>query len=863
MYRWLIPAVDEGAAVLTANLRLARVLSDEYADAMLAAGKLAWTSPPIMPYRQWLAALLDSAAIPAPVRLSRAQTRVLWERCLIDELGESPPNLAALVRAAEDAWAIAAAFAVPPEELTSRAENRDQGVFARALRRYRSQLEDAGWIDDEQLASRVRRLLQRGELAVPKRLVVAGFDRIVPAQAALLAALGELGCSLDYREQQGASRIPVRACMDKEAEWRAAGAWARGRLLASPDERVAVVVTGLERNRDAVVRLVREGLLPGWQTDAAAARAAVNVSLGATLDSYPLIAVALLMLRWLSGSLSSRQLGVVLRSNSIGLERSDARARLELRLRDTASREWTLKRVLRVFERHAVEPDTEDFVTRLKSMGALLAERPARATPSAWAAAFDALLAAAGWPGEAALGSAEQQLVNRWRDLLNEFAELERVSGTQSLAEAAARIRQLAADAVFQPEDTGAVLSVLGPLEAAGLEFDALYVTGLDAGSWPPQSRPTPLIARSLRMQYQLPDATAEDTRAFSSAVLERLSGSAATVHGSYARNDGDSEQTVTALAAVIVDEATAVATAGDSGWYATQLRDRCAVEIVQPDRVPEVANDERVRGGAGTIDRQLREPFSAFASGRLGIRRVGAFTDGLTPLLRGNLLHEALFNLYSSRPSQEEIRAWLADGAIDKRLESACRRAVARHRIAAGETLERLFDFEERRMQKLLELVLELDCERPPFSIASVEGRDQGLVGGLALSLRHDRIDRSADGSLQIIDYKTGARKRFMAKGQPADYQLVVYAAMQKEAVSDLGLFNVDSRAVAIDGAGVHFGNSDDFAAGLGRWIETVADAAAEIRKGDVRINRALSAKDARGLALLSRYRELVRDAG
>ena len=855
MYRWLAPAVSDGAVVVTANQRLARSLSADYAGSMLAAGSAAWATPEILPFRRWLTALSTAANGPQPFCLSQAQARVLWERCLSSELGDVPENLLALVRASEQAWSMAAAFEVPLAELLERAENRDQGVFARALRRYLEALDAEGWIDEASLTARVAELAARRELAVPASLVVAGFDRLTPAAARLFGSLEKQGCRLSRQTQVAAKPIPTRAYADREAEWRAAGHWAREVLRQNPEQRLAVVVSGLEKHRDAAARLIREGLTPGWQTGGGRAQAVVNVSLGATLDTYPAISVALLVLRWLGGALTSRQLGVLLRSSTIGVEVSDARARLELSLRDIASREWTLVRVIRVLRRMAREADTEDFFERLEALDALLKGQPRRAAPGVWAGVFDTALSTLGWPGTLTLSSDEQQLVNRWRDLLNEFAELGRVIGVCTLTEAAARVRQLAADAVFQPEDTGATVTVLGPLEAAGLEFDALTITGLDAANWPPPGRPTPLIPRTVRTGYGLPDATPEDTRAFALRVLERLSGSAPTVAGSYAAIDGDSEQSVTALPAVLES-----ASAGeDPGWHAATLRQLCRVEDVPDDPVPPVADDETIRGGAGTIDRQLREPFAAFASGRLGIRRVGPFAEGLTPQLRGNLLHEALFHLYTTLPTQEHIRAWLGEG-LEARLREASRRAISRHRVAAGGTLERLFDLEEQRMCALLERVVKLDAERPAFRIASVEGRETGRLGGLNLSLRHDRVDESADGSLLILDYKTGARKRFAVRGEPVDYQLVVYAATQAAAVSDLGLVNVDSRDVSIDGMGVHLSNDADFAETLSGWVQTVVEAAAALARGDVRINRAQGVRDARALALLSRYQELVR---
>ena len=56
------------------------------------------------------------------------------------------------------------------------------------------------------------------------------------------------------------------------------------------------------------------------------------------------------------------------------------------------------------------------------------------------------------------------------------------------------------------------------------------------------------------------------------------------------------------------------------------------------------------------TIQRQLTDPFAAFAFGRLGIRPVLPLVRGLPATLRGNLIHDALHELYRELPSQENI---------------------------------------------------------------------------------------------------------------------------------------------------------------------------------------------------------------
>jgi len=75
---------------------------------------------------------------------------------------------------------------------------------------------------------------------------------------------------------------------------------------------------------------------------------------------------------------------------------------------------------------------------------------------------------------------------------------------------------------------------------------------------------------------------------------------------------------------------------------------------------------------------------------------------------------------------------------------------------------------------------------------------------------------------------------------------------------VSGLALFNVDSRGIALDAAGRNFSPKLDWDAALPAWQEQVQIAVQQIIAGDVRLNILQSIQQSRGLALLSRIREL-----
>ena len=455
------------------------------------------------------------------------------------------------------------------------------------------------------------------------------------------------------------------------------------------------------------------------------------------------------------------------------------------------------------------------------------------------------------------MDSVDYQLVNRWRELLNDLAQLEVVLPTLTLAEAWSRLASLAGETVFQPEAAGAVIELLGPLEAAGIQFDKLWVAGFSAANWPAPGRPLSLVSRDLQRERGMPDANPQDTLDYSSRVLQRLLGSSPTCVLSYAETDGDAEQIISSFAAGLGVDETPGPT--DPGWYARQLVATVDTPVAAADPVPSVRAGEMVSGGSMTIQRQFNDPFAAFVHGRLGVRLLFPLGPGLTPNVRGNLLHDALHALYADVPTRADIASW-DDAAITARIGKALAAAFGPCERNADEVLQHLLELEKQRAGNLLRGVIAIDATRPDFRIESVESSVAAEIGGLSLQLRLDRVDRTTGGAVIILDYKTGRPRQLLDRGgEPKDMQLVAYSCVFTDPVAGIGLVNVDTRDITLEMAGSEYTPELEWPAALQEWQEQVGVAAAEIAQGDVRLGGALSTAQSRPLGLLSRYREFV----
>ncbi len=858
MYEWLSEAlVGDDSHVITANRRLSRTLEEEYVRQRLAAGDAGWRRPVIVPAADWYTMLADRLKPRAdrPARLSPGNSRVLWEQTLRADIDEPMLNIGSLAKQCLETWNRLHDWCVPLDECVVEARGQDQRIFARAALRYGDRLASEHWIDDALFRATLPRWLLDDAARPPRTVTLAGFDRVNPRLAELLDQFAAAGCVVHERPPGQPANVSLRRYPNVDAELRAAGAWARRRLTERPDSRIAVVVISLEQERERAGRLLREGMTPGWQYGPARQREAVNVSYGRRLTEYPAIGIAMLALRWLGQPLDGRELGLLLRSPLLGIGELSGRCRLEQKLRDWPDRRWSRSLLLEALQPEAERIGGCGWVEAFAALEARLEGLPARQRPRAWAELFSEILEMLGWPGKERLDSADYQLENRFRELLGEFARLELVQSDMTLGEAVSRLSVLAADTMFQPETVNGRVDVLGPLEAAGQSYDALWIAGMTSADWPPSGRPSPLLSRQLQRRYDMPDATPDDTVRQAARLLDRLLGDSGQSVTSYPAMIGDAEQMQSAL----LGERTPEDGDDDPGWHAVSLLGRCAL-VEREDPVPRLQPGETVAGGARTLDLQTRDPLAAFAAGRLDIRLLRPFRTGIGADVRGNLLHDALRALYASRPTRDEIAAWDADERVERTREAAGSAFAPVFRFA-GDTLRQLLRLEEQRAVSLLGRVIELDSARDTFSIDAVEQRLDARIGPLTLSLRADRVDRLPGDALVILDYKTSRTQKFATAGEPNDVQLPVYALAVEAPVSGLGLFRVDSARVEVDGAGPGLGYGNDWEKTLRAWQQGVLGAAVQFANGDVRLNVRQTILAARPLSLLSRFAERVRD--
>src|SRR5262249_52163010 len=207
------------------------------------------------------------------------------------------------------------------------------------------------------------------------------------------------------------------------------------------------------------------------------------------LDRYPIVVLALSVLRVSQEEIPFEEASRLVRSPFIGGAETElgARMRLEVRLRDKLGATVALPKLI------AAAGQTPLLRARLEKLFALRETGLfSQKTPAEWARHFSEVLKAAGFPGERVLDSEEFQTQAKWHEALGELSRLDGVAREIPFAGAIQILKKICADTLFQPESPDTPIQILGLLESAGVEFDHLWVSGLTDEAWPLRSNPDP-----------------------------------------------------------------------------------------------------------------------------------------------------------------------------------------------------------------------------------------------------------------------------------------------------------------------------------------------------------------------------------
>jgi ATP-dependent helicase/nuclease subunit B len=622
--------------------------------------------------------------------------------------------------------------------------------------------------------------------------VVVGEPRLSDLQQVLLSRVWQMG-QLPAPEPAASPAAPVLYRLPGlEAELAACAAWCLTQLRADPAARLLVVSACTEPSVAIQGELLWRNLADAGENSDELRKRTLAVEGGATLSRVGVVGDALLALRCLEPELDTDHLYALLRSPYFDFGSQAELWSLQGFFEKWAQARWSearLRAALAGIAEHA--PAAQRVLNWLELLRKSM-RTPRLRTAGEWARGFSELLAAAGFNQRRGQDSREHQRFERWAELLDEFAGLDAVLAPLSAREALGRLQQLAAAGRHQASSADAAVTLTAAFTDPLVDYDGIWVLGLAESRWPAPPRPDSYVALQEQRAHHWPEASVTGQRARAQWILGRWQQRTARLVLSYPEREGDLRHRPTGLLGVPT-----AAWCSTSALPASPALGLAAVETDQQFAALDPATLTRpLAGGAERLRVQQDCPFRAQAQWRLGAKAAETLSDGLSAAARGTLLHLLLQRLWEELSDQAGLLA-LAPAAERAMLE--------RHWHAVLETgavpgslwwPPALRERERERTLAVLAEVLQQERVRAPFTVLERELKLQWPASGPRLNLRIDRVDRTAEGSHVLIDYKSGAADRMkLHEHELQPLQLALYVAAlsaRGQAVQAAALFSL-----------------------------------------------------------------------
>ncbi|HXQ30431.1 MAG TPA: PD-(D/E)XK nuclease family protein [Steroidobacteraceae bacterium] len=772
--------LDAGGEIVTATARQASVLKLRLGLSAARAGHLVWPTPAVYPAGAWLERAARRLEQRPTILGPYAATR-LWQLIIEEsEAGDGLVSVRAAAADAERAWQLLHDWQLDLAALE--ASTPEHAAFKGWAREFEARCRARGALDRARLpallAARSAEAFAPGGPAPHGALGFHGFSGTTPARRTLLGVLAACGrAPVELELAAGPARLARLEAATPDAELEVIGCWLAERLMADPEARLGIIVPDLAERAPAVRRLLEDRLAPALKAPGAPDARPFAFATGRRLADHAVVDAALGLLALGAQSIDVLAFGRLLRSpyirpwsENMSLGSAAALgAQLDAELRRLGSRLLPIAELLRRIRGSRV--GARDVAGRIEAVrGALEGGR--RRSAAAWAEVWPRALRAAGWPQGRPLRGSEDQAARRLYELLGTFGELARVLPPLTFAEAERELAALVAATPFEPAIGEPPVVVLDRLENAGLPFEGLWVAGLTADRFPAAAAPNPFLPQSLQRARSMPAATPEATLREAREALAGWQLATPELVLSSARQDGETRL----LRSGLVPAAPELSPPAIIPARAAEIRARAELVPWSDGTLPPLAPGLRIEGGVRVLELQSQCPFLAASEARLGAVPLESPGTGLPRRVRGVLMHAALASFWGEVLTHGELTARGPDGR-ERAAAEAVQSAVEAYRGYLPEG--RLLALERRWLERALLTLADVELTRTPFEVIGRESADAVDLGGYALHIRLDRLDRLPDGSTVLIDYKTGkSLPRRWAGARPDALQLPIYAA-------------------------------------------------------------------------------------
>ena len=772
-----LPFLEQRQIILTPGKRLARDITRSWV-AQQPSNHSAVITPRVEAVDGWLESIwsecIELGHLPSLRLLSHQQELVLWQQIIKEDIAESdgfslmhPRAAASRAKIARDRLLLFQAERL--EGLWSYFQfDEDCSVFARWAQRFEQRLLQ---LDATTRYNTYQQLLS-----------ISGFEKeavglyAAPKLAPLPQRVLEHLCQVTVIEPpcRQQDEVVAVAFPSREDELAAAAEWAF-QNSQQEQSRTAIVLLDLEADRDQLEYRLREQFdcLDSQYNDLP-----VNFSTGMPLGTTPMYRDLLLALEWETRPLGRTDWLALLRSPFLPFSQEYPQKTLTLIDQQFRMGSAEISMASTLHMSTVVMPEST-LTTTLRTLRSSRQQLGVKSLTD-WSEVLRERLGIWQWPARASLDSIEYQQLDRLDSSLDALADLAMVLPHQTFDSALTLWRAVLNDAIFQPKTPYDSVQVMGPLEALGGQYTAMWICGAQQSTLPAKRRIEPFLPLPLQKALELPETDEQSRHDAATQMLGIWRAESTSLTMTYHESDAGLPAKPSALITKTTESRAAVSLW--SRWYANH-----ALEPMPPEGAVPVPEGHRT-GGTSLIKDQAACPFRALVKHRLRPTSLATSVIGFSSAERGALLHEALFRFWREVDDQQRLNL-LTGEALQATLDSAilgalqdlqasCERRGFSLRERVGTAC---WDLEHAYCRQVLLPWLHLEQNRKgSFRVAEAEQAHRLRLGDLELSLRPDRVDELEDGRRMVIDYKTRAPARSQWMGaRPGEPQLPLYALL------------------------------------------------------------------------------------
>ncbi|MDR1057610.1 MAG: PD-(D/E)XK nuclease family protein [Coxiellaceae bacterium] len=771
--------MQEKSATLTPNKRLARHLQKQFCTELAKCNQVVWPSKKVLPLTTWFVNLWQESQDPH-ILLTDLQEKLLWQKIIAENLEEKLIYLADL--------------AINFHELINGWQIKEEGeTFQHVYKKFKIYCQDNNFITKSELPNVLIPYLPNYKF---KAITFAGFDEYNPQLQTFIEYLEKTDCKILQFDPNNQIAIQKRlSCNNIKEEIIYCAAWAKKIIKNNPKAAIGIIVPNLITLRPKISQIFNEILENSVN---------INISAGIPLSTLPIINSALEFLSITEQPFHLKKLGKLLLSPYVSgaeLERSERilfAAQLNLQDYSQLTSTYNNLTIIKTFDKW------QNFITSVQTKNRYGSE---------WAQTFAQTLKILGWPGEDNLTNLEAIASQHFIKNLQELSTTNPIMG-QITYNKALKILHDMLDANIIPlePERDAPVNIMGILEAIGINFDYLWVMGLDQEHWPEPPKPNQFIPIDIQKKLSLPHSSAERELYFSTTLIKRYKRSAKEVIFSHAKQIDDHIIEPSYLIADIPE-----ITSKDLGLdkpmlLPQQIYNSQKLEILENDISPKLIPNELPHAHSRLIELQSLCPFQAFMEFRLLIQQPQQESFGISKINRGIFIHSILEKFWRKIKTQQNLSALNPD-ELQKIIQNNIEDTL--NKISLSEALYKL---EKQCLTALVVHWLEIEKNRQPFQVIATEKSIQINLSSIPIKLRIDRIDQIDNDKTLLIDYKTGKNlpSIFDWFGEhPQNPQLLLYS-LALNSIEGLALVHISSESMKFKEINLRDLNSD-----LKTWSE------------------------------------------